>query len=86
MSNKIKIMESDEEIKREDSKSNKEQGVVAADCWAHMVDVRHTDDEVLINRFRSFTPDAREMLYDDWKDLKDDRMKHIVELLKQEMH
>ncbi len=71
--------------KRKDSKIEMERGIVDADCWAQMVDVRHTDDKALIERFRSFTPEAREMLYDMWKDTKDERMKHIVELLKQEM-
>ncbi len=59
--------------------------LMEADCWAHMVDVPKCTNEQLRARFATFSMRAKEMLLNDWENVSGERMKEVVEILKESM-
>ncbi|MCR5836279.1 MAG: hypothetical protein K6G88_07225 [Lachnospiraceae bacterium] len=60
-----------------------EQEFMEIDFWANMVDVRGTSDEKLREKFEGFTLSQNKMLLKMFSEAKDDRMKEVVEILRQ---
>ncbi|MBE5958252.1 MAG: hypothetical protein E7254_05230 [Lachnospiraceae bacterium] len=60
-----------------------EQEFMEIDFWANMVDVRGTSDEKLREKFEGFNLSQNKMLLKMFSEAKDDRMKEVVEILRQ---
>ncbi|MCR5773055.1 MAG: hypothetical protein K6G87_17670 [Butyrivibrio sp.] len=59
----------------------KTEDLIAVDYWASMAFDRNMTDELLRKRFNEFSLKADQMLLNDWKNIRDDRMQHICNIL-----